>query len=275
MVRFDGYTATTLAAKHHELVGLFGAGMQFEEKPGYHQFGERIVVKDESGDHIGAVLWGGNHGDRTMIEVKGERSPEVVERLRSAFPHRCTRMDSAADFDAPGSFERLLAVCTDVKKRHRLKGRKEGDWDDFPELGRTLYIGSPKSTCMLRLYEKGKQAEYRHLDRRDWCRAENQVRPAKEAKDEFSKVSALDAWGASVWSRELAGQILADHVDPHPAGTIWKRSERDQALMWACRQYGTHLVSLKEDLGTWEAVGLTLNEMIQEAGREARRFRGH
>jgi len=264
MIRFDGYTATTTAANCYQLAELFGDGLMVKEGSGFHQFGRRLAFKDSTGGEVGSVQWGGAHGDRSMIEVKGERSPEVVERLRSLFPHRCTRMDSAADFDAPGSFKRLLGACMRVKRRHRLKGRRDGDWQDFPELGRTQYLGTPKSVSMLRLYEKGKQPEYLHLERPEWVRAELQVRPAKDAKDDFSRLSATDAWGASSWSRELAAEILAEHVDPHPAGTTWRHSDRDRALMWMCRQYGAHLLSLRDDLGDWANVGRTLGEMLKE-----------
>jgi hypothetical protein len=35
-----------------------------------------------------------------------------------------------------------------------------------------------------------------------------------------------------------------------------------------CKQYGPHLFSLAQDLGGWDCVGLTLREMIGEAGRK-------
>lgn len=264
MVRFDAYTATTTAANHYQLADLFGPGLSPFEGRGFHNFGHRIGLKDESGSEVGCVQWGGRQGDRTMIEVKGERSPEVVERLRSAFPHRATRMDSCADFDAPGAFERLLGTCLTIKRRHKLKGDRAGDWEDFPELGRTQYIGTPNSVSMLRLYEKGKQPEYRHLDKPDWVRAEIQVRPAKEAKTTFSSLSAIDIWGASRWSRELAGEILREHVDPHPAGTVYRKTSLDARLDWLCRQGGSTLLELYEQVGSWACVGLTLSEKINE-----------
>jgi hypothetical protein len=262
MVRFDGYSATTPHANWQDLASLFGPGLEATQGRGFHQFGHRLALKDDTGSEVGSVQWGGKHGTRAMIEVKGERSPVVVEALRARYEHRCTRMDSCADFDAPGAFQGLLRACMRVKRKHRLKGERHGDWQDFPELGRTQYLGATTSTTRLRLYEKGKQPEYRHLQRPDWVRAEVQVRPACSAKERFSQVSAVDAWGASAWSRELAGEILAEHVDPHPAGTVWRKSERDKALEWMCRQYGAHLLSLKDDLGDWQAVGLTLGEML-------------
>lgn len=263
MVRFDGYTATTRAVNPHQLAALFGSGFQPKEGRGFHRFGHRIAFNDASGE-VGSVQWGGVHGELSMLEVKGEHSPQVVERLRSLCPHRVTRMDSCADFDAPRAFQTIYRQCLAVKRRHRLKGRKDGDWDDFPELGRTFYIGSPLSVAMARLYEKGRQPEYRHLARDNWVRLECQVRPAKDHKLEFSELSAADAWGAAQWTRELAGLVLADHVDPHPAGTTWRKSDRDRALEWMCRQYGSHLLSLKDDLGDWQSVGLTLSELLSE-----------
>ena len=138
---------------------------------------------------------GAEQEDRVMLEVKGTRTPAVVEAVRASYPHRCTRVDSCADFDAPGAFDRVLGAVMDAKKDHRLYGESRGDWDDFPELGRTQYLGAATSPVKLRLYEKGKQPEYRHLNRSDWCRLEIQVRPQKEAKQAYAGLSALEVWG--------------------------------------------------------------------------------
>lgn len=275
MIRFDAYSATTTAAKSQDLVQILVDQAEFEGVKlsmgkGFHTFGERISVKDSSGSEFGSVMWGGRQGERCMIEVKGERTPKAVEAIRGAFPHRVTRVDACADFDVLGAFESLLAPCIEVKKAHRLKGSKAGDWDDFPEDGRTLYLGSTASAVRVRLYEKGKQPEYKHLDKPNWARIEVQARPAKEHKTEFASLSAADVWGASTWTRELAGRVLAEHIDPHPAGTTYKLTERDSALRWMCKQYGAHLLDLAQDLGGWDCVGLTLREMISESKSKSR-----
>lgn len=272
MVRFDAYSATTQAATAPELIGLLaeaaGEGpFTLKQGKGFHTFGERVALRDDTGSEFASVMWGGRQGDRCMVEVKGEKTPVAVEALRSRYPHRCTRVDSCADFDAPGAFDRLLGACVEVKKANRLVGGKAGDWDDFPERGRTLYIGSQHSVSRLRLYEKGKQPEYAHLDRPEWVRIEAQIRPSKEAKSEFSRLSPVEVWGASRWTRELAGRVLEQHVDPHPAGTTYRLTEREHALRWMCKQYGSHLVSLAQDLGGWEVLGLTLRELLSEAGK--------
>lgn len=269
MLRFDAYTATSVGVKPEDFLqvladaGGLAAFESMQESKGHFTFAKRVGVRDQSGTEWGSIQWGGRQGDRVMIEVKGERTPRAVEALRTRFPHRCTRVDACADFDAPRAFERLYRACRSVKSAHRIIGGKAGDWEDFPEKGRTLYLGAKSSPTRMRLYEKGKQAEYAHLERPNWARIEVQVRPVKDAKDEFARLSPEDVWGASSWTRDLASMVLQQHVDPHPAGTTWRKSERDAALEWMCKQYGAHLVSLASDLGGWDCVGLTLGEMLK------------
>ena len=147
MVRFDAYSATTMGLKPADVVGWMfsmAGGDTVHQGRGFHTFGERVSVKNHAGDEVGAVQWGGRQGERVMVEVKGERTPGVVERLRSACEHRCTRVDSCVDFERPGAFEELLGPVLEVKAAHRLYGEKRGDWE-FPELGRTQYLGAPSS----------------------------------------------------------------------------------------------------------------------------------
>lgn len=268
MPRFDAYTATTRAATPHVLVELLTreASEQVIETRGFHTFGHRVAVRDHAGDEVGAVQFGGSQGDRVMVEVKGVRTPEVVDAIRARFPHRCTRVDSCEDFERPGAFEELLEPVLRIKQEFRLYGEKRGDWA-FPELGRTQMLGKPGSVNLVRLYEKGKQPEYRHLNRPDLVRLELQTRPQKLAKDVFANLSASQVWGASKFTRALAAEILEQRLDAYPAGTVRKDSKRDQALRWMAKQYGAHLVSLASDLGGWDVLGLTLREMIDE-GRD-------
>lgn len=272
MVRFDAYTATMKDAHQDDLMGILfaqvGVGASFYETKGFHTFGKRTAIKDSSGHEVGAVQYGGHQGDRVMFEVKGEHSPKAVEALRARFPHRVTRVDSCADFDAPRAFSRLLKACTEVKKANRIMGGKAGDWDDFPEKGRTLYLGSQSSPVRMRLYEKGLQKEYQHLDRPNWVRIETQIRPkAREAGEAFSRLDALEVWGAGKWTREIAASVLEAHVDPHPAGSTYRLSDQERALRWLCKQYGPHLTQAAADLGGWDCLGLTLSEIIAEQAK--------
>ncbi len=265
-VRFDAYSATTTAAKPGELLGLVYprfARDEVKHGKGFHTFEHRWSVRDGNGDEVAAVSHGGRQGERCMLEVKGERSPEVVEALRSRFPHRCTRVDACVDFERPGAFEALLEPVLRAKEEHDLYGERRGDWDK-PELGRTMYLGAPSSAIRARLYEKGKQPEFRYLERFDLARLEIQVRPAKDARDHFATLDPVSVWGASKWTRQLAAEVLQQHLDAHPPGTVRKEANRDRALRWMCQQYGPHLVSLSGDLGGWDVLGLTLREMVAE-----------
>lgn len=265
MVRFDAYSATTVALKPDAVVPwVFRPGDTMKEGKGFHTFGTRLSVQDDTGSEVGSVSWGGRQGDRVMVEVKGERTPEVVERLRSAGEHRCTRVDSCADFEAPGAFESLLGPVLQTKRDHGIWGEKRGDWEDHPEKGRTYYLGANSSPIRARLYEKGRQPEYRHMSRLNWVRLEIQVRPQKEAKTSYATLTPLEVWGASKWTRQLAGEVLEQHIDPHPPGTVRRESARDRALRFMVQQYGAHLTSLAADLGGWDVLGLTLREMLAE-----------
>lgn len=261
--RFDAYTATTRAARPEDAVALcFKHGDKLRQGRGFHGFGDRVSMVADDGAEVASVSFGGTHQDRVMIEVKGTRTPEVVDAIRAKYEHRCTRVDSCYDVDEPGAFDKLLAPCIEVKKAHRIKGGKAGDWDDFPEDGRTLYMGASTSAVRTRLYEKGRQAEYLHLSRPDWIRLEIQVRPAKDAKDTFSTASPAEVWGASRWTRELAGRVLEAKVAPLPAGTTYKLTEQERRLRFLCKQYGSALFQLADDLGSWDLVGPNLRQII-------------
>ena len=269
--RFDAYTATTRAAGPDELLPLIWTlSDNIRRGKGHHGFSDRAAVIAACGTEVGAVQWGGTHGDLVMLEAKGERTPEVVDKLRESFEHRCTRVDSCHDVEEVGAFDRLLSDCIGVKKEYRLKGSKAGDWEDYPEDGRTLYLGSQKSPVRLRLYEKGLSPQYRHMERPDWVRIEVQVRPTKEAKAAYSTADSLAVWGASAWTRELAGKVLAAELQPLPAGTVYKLTERDRALMFMCKQYGAHMIDLRSEVGSWEEVGLHLSTIIRNEQRRRR-----
>lgn len=270
MVRFDGYTATAKGLDPGSVVGwLFRPGDTVRQGRGFHTFRERVSVADASGSEVGSISYGGEvQGDRVMVEAKGERTPVVVEALRASAEHRCTRVDACADFDAPRAFSRLLRHVRQVKKAHSLYGEARGDWEDHPEKGRTQYLGADSSPVRARLYEKGLQPEYAHLGLVNWVRLELQVRPQKAAREAFSRLSPVEVWGASKWSRELAAACLEQHVDPHPAGTVYRLSDMDTKLRWMLRQYGPALIQLADDCGGWDVAGLTLREMLAELRAE-------
>lgn len=264
MVEFDAYTATTRAIQWQEAVGLTSIeGCEIRQRRGHHGFESCVAWRDYSGSEVASVSFGGTHRDRVMVEAKGEHTPIIVQRLREQVPdHSVTRIDAAHDVDAPDAWDTLLGIVLDVKAKYRLKGPKGGDWD-FPEDGRTQYLGAPTSPVRTRLYEKGKQKEYRHACRENWVRLEVQVRPKGEAKTAYNTVSPIEVWGASKYTRELAARVLQSELAALPAGTVYRESELDGKVRWCCAQYGPTLMALKNLCGSWECAGRTLEEIIK------------
>ena len=151
------------------------------------------------------------------------------------------------------------------QERSPHQGVKGGDWEDFPEDGRTLYLGGQQSPVRARLYEKGLHLNSGTFRALIGCGLKYRLGRPHLTKKTHTARSPTEAWGASKWTRDLAAAVLQEHVDPHPAGSVYRLSKRDEALAWMCKQYGHHLMSLRDDLGGWDCVGLTLGELIAAA----------
>ena len=274
-VAFDAYSATTTDLTAEQMADLMMWDGDSIERGlyGHHQFEKRDVVTDKEGNSVASIYYGGKiHGDRVMLDVKGYRTGDTVTDLRKAVPaHRCTRVDSRMDFDKPGVFEQLLAPMMVIVDRKKLYSKPDGDWRNHPELGRTQYAGSPKSAVRVRLYEKGKEPGFRHMCRYDWARLEVQVRPKDAAREIFAKASPIDAWGASEWSRELAGEILQLQIAPIKAEATKLPSVDEAKLRWMCKQYGAPLVSLLDHYqGDLEAFGMSISKVLFQVQEESR-----
>jgi hypothetical protein len=274
--KFDGYTATTTEAEPGQLVALLtesGFADAFKQGRGFHTFAERISCLGVDGLEIGSVSYGGKiQGDRCMIEAKGDCTPKVVEALRSLYPHRPSRLDSAIDWDRPSAFDELLGHLVKAKADFDLWGERRGDWEK-PEEGRTQYLGAVTSAVRARLYEWGKHPKNRWLETPNKVRLELQIRPTKDARDAYAALTPLECWGASKWTRQLAAEILGTVLDPHPPGTVRKRTSGEIALRFMCRQYGARMLDLAIALDSNAAMGERLVQMIHEERRAVERAR--
>ena len=142
---------------------------------------------------------------------------------------------------------------------------KAGDWEDFPEFGRTLYLGASTSAVKARMYEKESSP--------NTCTWANRIgvglvasQASQRGQEAFATLSPSEVWGASKWSRALAARS-STNISAHTRAPP-RLSERDKALSWMVKQYGHHLVGLASDLGGWECVGLTLSEIIKDQAKE-------
>ena len=170
---------------------------------------------------MGSISWGGAQGDRVMFEVKGENTPGAVKALRGAYEHRVTRVDACADFDAPGAFEALLAPCIEIRRNTSCGVRRRATGKISPSSGEPC-ISVPQLLRSKLGCTKGKQPEYLHLGKPDWCRLELQVRPAKEAKRLLPRFRLLRSGvlpsGQGRWLQRSSTNISAHTQQAPPTG---------------------------------------------------------
>lgn len=267
MVRFDAYTASVRGIGYRDLCAIVDfEGAEVVGGKGHYGYAERISFRDAGGAEIAAVQYGGTNAATPMVEFKGERTPVLVDAVREAFPeHSCSRVDSAYDIAKPGAWDTLLADVLAVKATHKLKGEQRGDWQDFPEDGRTMYLGAPSSTVRTRLYEKGKQPDYRSLGMPDWVRLEVQVRPAKEAKKRYATLTAEQVWGASRYTRDLAARVLQRELNPFPAGTVRKETSEERKCRFMMKQYGPTVLAWLDRAGDIETLRAQMLQYMRES----------
>lgn len=153
----------------------------------------------------------GQYGPHVIVQG-GVACPALVSDLRTAFPeHRVSRVDVAADWDFPGAFTKIEGVALKVALERGLVTSVHGDYYGETK-GRTLYVGSPKSTHRLRVYEKGYEQRQKGLNPDasvDWVRAEFQVRPSKkgEARSQAAVLSPDQVAASSAWTFDVSERL--------------------------------------------------------------------
>jgi len=286
---FDWYAASINAGVDslRDVLARELRGSASVEDGARHGFHNREVIRDRDGRVVATLLHGGN-GDIPHAFASSDTAHEFAEVIRRYWPdrHKVSRMDAALDFDGPGTWSTLLAVCQgvadgseypgDTRKRvGKIRTNQMGDWF-HGQHGRTFYLGSFKSAVLARLYEKGiqlrEEAAKRGLSRTDdftddAVRLEVQVRPDGDAKRLAARATPRDVFGYSDWSRELLRRI--DGTDVHRVHIKERRdSDHERALQWMVKQYGSHLLQELMIHGSWAAVGESLGRRIDSAGAD-------
>lgn len=275
-MRFDWYQATipeNPIVLLQTIQSSIDADSEVVEGRGRHNYHQSFTLKRSDGERIAVVLAGGPNGDPN-VTASGEVTPAVAGCIRECWPdHRVTRVDAAEDLARNGCYEMLEAVCRDVAKDCKVKGRSIVP-DDLAD-GRTYYLGAPSSDTRVRLYDKtaetrSKLPEHRHIEVPEhWARLEVQVRPRKDAKALAARATPEQVWGFSGWTHQLAQRAFALDIE-RIAMQAGRETDDARALRFLVIQYGPMLSRLMRDLGSWECVGLTLGEEIL-AHQERRR----
>lgn len=276
-MRFDWYQATI---PEHPIVivdalraGLAPGGEVVEGR-GRHNYKQSFRVLDSKGDRVAEVLCGGSNGHPNVV-ASGEETMPFVDLVRSHWPvHRVTRFDSAEDMVQDGALETLEATCRGVAKELRIRGRAV--IPDDPAEGRTYYLGAPSSDNRVRLYDKtaetrAKLPPERHAEiPANWARLEVQVRPIKEWKAYAAQATPEEAWGFAGWTHELAKRALSLDIArvTMKAGRV---TDDERAFRFMVMQYGPLLERVMKEVGTWECVGLTIRDALEERRRNQQR----
>lgn len=142
--------------------------------------------------------------------------------------------------------------------------------------GRTIYLGSRSSPCFVRIYEKGKQVlsqahsvdldslrhEFRGNDLTHWVRCELEVKPKSNARGGLSHLEPDAYWGASRWTADLAQALTGDEYARIRIGSVHRATDAERTMRAMLTQYGRFLHSLRDDLGSWDCVGLQLGDEL-------------
>jgi len=272
MFKFDWYSATVReervsGPRGNVLVEELGQELaaRAEEESPRHGYGSGIVLRRRDGDTAARIMHGGKQ-PWPLVVGSGMHSPMVARALRSRFPrHLVTRADSAADYDAPGAWDRLHRTALDFADERGLAVRLAGDWHRCEE-GRTVYVGSRSSPVFLRLYEKGLEQRGKGLADAspDWVRVELVVRPLRDARATAATLTAVEMWGFSRWAGDLLTRLEGLEV-PFHAMKQHREADHGQAIRNLVQQYGATLGREFVRLGSWEAVGRALGARVENS----------
>lgn len=273
-MRPDWYQAT-LDVPPQVVIDALGqqlGAVRSEDRRGRNGYRHQTVIVGDDDDQLAVVQHGGN-GDRPNVQGSGQDAPDVARVIRANWPeHDVTRIDVAADVVAEGSFDQLFELCRRVAGRSRTKGLLFLP-DDLSD-GRTYRLGSPKSECLARLYDKtaerrAKQPASTHGDIPEgWTRLELQVRPKRARRRSLAYATSEQVWGSSKWSQDLAHEVFKLDVDfldaPRPP------SSDVRAFRTMMAQYGASLGRLDDAWGHSELMAEIEQGIADAKARAAR-----
>jgi len=275
---------------------IAGLGTELRQAPGlarmYRYQDGYAVYKDDIGP-VAHVFTGGQRGTVHAF-ASGDYTDEFVHLIRSQYPecHRVTRADAAQDFNESGAYDRVRSSLVEVAERYHVSFLQYQDELDATA-GRTQYMGSPRSNCRVRLYEKGLQqqaiikassgafkppqmkllnpATGELVEPGDWTRVEAQVRPETDyGKVWLSKASPEEVWACSPWLSDVAQVVLSLNLERFVM-TRRKQTTVDKALQTMVSQYRKAILKKTADLGgSPEAFGLHLASVMAEMDRKSR-----
>ena len=279
MAGFDWYQATVPHCTNDVLEALHGLSerVSMEHGKGVQGYAHTSVLSDPDGP-VGRVWHGGTHTHPHVV-FSGEASQAGAELIRVKFPeHYVTRADAREDFADEGAFDRIAPVLLGAAQAHRVKVDTRGD-HLLTMQGRTIYLGAASSACRQRLYDKA--AELRAKFAADpirlaqvplhLARLEAQVRPqTRAARLQFASIEPMAVMGSSAWLRDVWRGVVGLDLEPVQVGKPWRQSDDERAWAYLLAQYGGILRRVREDLGSWDCVGLQIGSDLAARDKASR-----
>lgn len=281
-MRFD-YYAATIDAPPKQIIDAFGSlGNELQNADGlarsYH-YQQGFKVRHERFGTTATICAGGKNG-RTLVFASGNNTDEFVKFIRNEYTdtHFVTRADAAQDFVNPKAYDWIRKVAHGIAKQNHLSFKEYKDQIDL-KAGRTQYVGSPNSNFRARLYEKGFEQlshmkhhpkdmmfttpEGRTVKPEDWIRLELQARPQGDtAKALAAHAAPAEFWGFSPWAHQLATKTMQLDIE-RVTMRLHKQLEPEKAFNWMVKQYTKTLLWQYEQLGSWAAVGMTIEDAMK------------
>ena len=223
-------TDSTVSAIAADLVSTLGGAIAVPGK-GLQGWRESLQVFDIDGYKLGQVYFGGERTDVHVVSTSSaaHRTRRLMVGMYGAKTSRVdTRVDTLLSYE---DLEGLLRTAAGLKAQLRFVQSEQGGQSK----GRTMYVGSPKSSLQIRLYEKWLESPGQYAEGTN--RVEVQLRPPSRAKAAVSAWSAADTFCASELSRRVAGLLGTDIA--HPATLQKQRGTPDleRALQSMSNQY--------------------------------------
>jgi hypothetical protein len=213
----DGTGACGAAGSQEERAGL-DAALKWADLEGLHigrprggANGYRIstpFLAGPEGERLASVASGSSTGVMPNVTITGGDGAAAVLAVSAqrAFPGlRLSRADAALDRSMPGLWDRLRQMAVTLSRANSKIG---GVRTIESDTGRTFYLGSPKSTVSLRVYEKDRERLAAGKISADECdgdlvRIEWTFRPQSRAKVGAGRLSPGELVRSSVWARDF------------------------------------------------------------------------
>lgn len=267
-VHLDWLSATTsmdpgLIAGRLRAVGASDVHVAMPHTRGYTQ---SCDVVNSDGDALCTIESGASHRRNLVVASGSQPNAHIRQVLSTVDDCLATRVDSAIDVEGDWDYYADLAQkaattgragCPPVRSINRIES----------PTGRTLYLGSPRSAIVVRVYEKSREQWSKGNSNfpTGIIRLELQWRPKDSNRHVAMTVSPRQMWGVSPWTTDIAHSILDDvHVIDRPVAeaTTWDRryswmtTQAGSIFRQAVSRYG--LLAVLADMGIDDVQGAAM-----------------